>query len=82
MSPETVLTIGSRALEITLLLAAPLLLVALVTGLIANSQDNEFARRCGGTTDCDASLRPLGRRVERLPPARRTLAARRIVPKS
>jgi flagellar biosynthetic protein FliQ len=34
MSPETVLTIGSRALEITLLLAAPLLLVALVTGLI------------------------------------------------
>jgi flagellar biosynthetic protein FliQ len=34
MSPETVMTIGSRALEITLLLAAPLLLVALVTGLI------------------------------------------------
>jgi flagellar biosynthetic protein FliQ len=34
MSPETVITIGSRALEITLLLAAPLLLVALVTGLI------------------------------------------------
>jgi len=28
------MTIGSRALEITLLLAAPLLLVALVTGLI------------------------------------------------
>ena len=34
MSPETVLTIGSRALEITLLLAAPMLVVALVTGLI------------------------------------------------
>ncbi len=28
------MTIGSRALEITLLLAAPLLVVALVTGLI------------------------------------------------
>jgi flagellar biosynthesis protein FliQ len=28
------MTIGSRALEITLLLAAPLLLVALVTGLL------------------------------------------------
>ena len=37
MSPETVLTIGSRALEITLLLAAPLLLVALVTGLIVGA---------------------------------------------
>jgi flagellar biosynthetic protein FliQ len=34
MTPETVMTIGSRALEITLMLAAPLLLVALVTGLI------------------------------------------------
>ena len=34
MSPETVMTIGSRALEITLMLSAPLLLVALVTGLI------------------------------------------------
>jgi flagellar biosynthesis protein FliQ len=34
MTPETVMTIGSRALEITLLLAAPLLLVALVTGLL------------------------------------------------
>jgi flagellar biosynthesis protein FliQ len=31
------LTIGSRALEITLLLAAPLLLVALVTGLIVGA---------------------------------------------
>jgi len=37
MSPETVLTIGSSALEITLLLAAPLLLVALVTGLIVGA---------------------------------------------
>jgi len=37
MSPETVLTIGSRALEITLLLAAPLLIVALVTGLIVGA---------------------------------------------
>jgi flagellar biosynthetic protein FliQ len=37
MSPETVMTIGSRALEITLLLAAPLLLVALVTGLIVGA---------------------------------------------
>jgi len=34
MSPETVMCIGSRALEITMLLAAPMLLVALVTGLI------------------------------------------------
>jgi flagellar biosynthetic protein FliQ len=34
MSPETVMTIGSRALEITLMLAAPLLLVGLVTGLL------------------------------------------------
>jgi flagellar biosynthesis protein FliQ len=37
MSPETVMTIGSRALEITLLLAAPLLLVALATGLIVGA---------------------------------------------
>ena len=34
MNPETVMTVGSRALEITLMLAAPLLLVALVTGLV------------------------------------------------
>jgi len=33
MSPETVMTIGSRALEITLLLAEPLPIVAPVTGL-------------------------------------------------
>jgi len=37
MTPETVMTIGSRALEITLVLAAPLLLVALVTGLIVGA---------------------------------------------
>jgi flagellar biosynthetic protein FliQ len=37
MSPETVMTVGSRALEITLMLAAPLLLVALVTGLIVGA---------------------------------------------
>jgi flagellar biosynthetic protein FliQ len=37
MTPETVMTIGQRALEITLLLAAPLLLVALVTGLVVGA---------------------------------------------
>ena len=37
MTPETVLSIGSRALEITLLLAAPLLLVALLTGLVVGA---------------------------------------------
>jgi flagellar biosynthetic protein FliQ len=37
MSPETILSIGSRALEITLLLAAPLLLVALLTGLVVGA---------------------------------------------
>ncbi|HUI61922.1 MAG TPA: flagellar biosynthesis protein FliQ [Steroidobacteraceae bacterium] len=37
MTPETVMSIGSRALEITLMLAAPLLLVALVTGLIVGA---------------------------------------------
>lgn len=47
MTPETVMTIGTRALEITLLLAAPLLLVALVTGLLvgvfqAATQINEM----------------------------------------
>jgi flagellar biosynthesis protein FliQ len=47
MTPETVMTIGQRALEITLLLAAPLLIVALVTGLIigafqAATQINEM----------------------------------------
>ena len=47
MTPETVMTIGTRALEITLLLAAPLLLVALATGLLvgvfqAATQINEM----------------------------------------
>jgi len=47
MTPETVMTIGTRALEITLLLAAPLLVVALVTGLLvgvfqAATQINEM----------------------------------------
>jgi flagellar biosynthesis protein FliQ len=37
MSPETVMTIGSRALEITMMLAAPLLLVALITGLVVSA---------------------------------------------
>ena len=37
MSPETVMTLGSRALEITLMLAAPMLLVALITGLIVGA---------------------------------------------
>jgi flagellar biosynthetic protein FliQ len=37
MSPEMVMTIAQRALEITLLLAAPLLLVALVTGLLVGA---------------------------------------------
>ncbi len=34
MTPETVMTVGTRALEITLMLAAPMLLVALVVGLL------------------------------------------------
>lgn len=37
MSPEAVMSIGGRALEITLLLAAPMLLVALVTGLVVGA---------------------------------------------
>jgi len=37
MTPEAVMTIGQRALEITLLLAAPLLLVALATGLLVGA---------------------------------------------
>ena len=47
MTPETVMTIGQRALEMTMLLAAPLLLVALVVGLLvgifqAATQINEM----------------------------------------
>ncbi|HEX2791759.1 MAG TPA: flagellar biosynthesis protein FliQ [Steroidobacteraceae bacterium] len=34
MTPETVLTIAQRALEMTMMLAAPLLLVALLIGLL------------------------------------------------
>jgi flagellar biosynthesis protein FliQ len=37
MTPETIMSIGQRALEITVMLAAPLLLVALVTGLIVGA---------------------------------------------
>lgn len=47
MTPETVLTIGRHALELTLLLAAPLLLAALAVGLLigivqAATQINEM----------------------------------------
>jgi len=47
MTPETVMTIAQRALEMTLLLAAPLLLVALLVGLLvgvfqAATQINEM----------------------------------------
>jgi flagellar biosynthesis protein FliQ len=37
MTPEMVMTIAERALVITLLLAAPLLLVGLVTGLVVGA---------------------------------------------
>jgi flagellar biosynthetic protein FliQ len=47
MNPETVMTIGQRALELTILLAAPMLMVALAVGLIvgvfqAATQINEM----------------------------------------
>jgi flagellar biosynthetic protein FliQ len=47
VTPETVMTIAQRALEMTLMLAAPLLLVALVVGLLvgifqAATQINEM----------------------------------------
>jgi flagellar biosynthetic protein FliQ len=47
MTPDTVMTIGQRALEITLMLAAPMLLVALLIGLLvgvfqAATQINEM----------------------------------------
>jgi flagellar biosynthetic protein FliQ len=47
MTPETIMMIGQRALEITMLLAAPLLLAALVIGLLvgvfqAATQINEM----------------------------------------
>jgi len=34
MNPETIMSIGGRALEVALLIAAPMLIVGLVTGLI------------------------------------------------
>jgi flagellar biosynthesis protein FliQ len=37
MTPETVMTIGQRALEITVMLAAPLLLTVLLAGLIVSA---------------------------------------------
>jgi flagellar biosynthetic protein FliQ len=47
MTPETVMTIGRHALEVTVLLAAPLLLVVLAVGLLvgifqAATQINEM----------------------------------------
>ena len=47
MTPETIMLIGQRALEITMLLAAPLLLAALIIGLLvgvfqAATQINEM----------------------------------------
>jgi flagellar biosynthetic protein FliQ len=36
MNPETVMTIGRHAMEITLMVAAPLLMVSLVIGLIVS----------------------------------------------
>ena len=47
MSPETVVTVGRHALEMTLMLAAPLLLTALAVGLMvgifqAATQINEM----------------------------------------
>lgn len=47
MTPEVVMTLGQRALEMTLLLAAPLLLTALIMGLLvgviqAATQINEM----------------------------------------
>jgi len=34
VTPDTIMTIGTRALEIALVLAAPLLLAALITGVV------------------------------------------------
>lgn len=47
MTPEVIMTIGQRALEITILLSAPLLLSALIVGLLvgvfqAATQINEM----------------------------------------
>ena len=37
MTPDTIMAIGSRALEVTLALAAPLLLAALITGVLVGA---------------------------------------------
>jgi flagellar biosynthetic protein FliQ len=47
MTPETVMSVGTHALEVTLMLAAPMLLVALLVGLLvgifqAATQINEM----------------------------------------
>ena len=36
MSPESVMTMGRHAMEVTLMIAAPLLLVALIIGLVVS----------------------------------------------
>lgn len=36
MTPESVMTIGRQALEVTIMLSAPLLLAALITGLLVS----------------------------------------------
>ncbi|BBP03847.1 flagellar export apparatus protein FliQ [Sulfuriferula plumbiphila] len=36
MTPESVMTLGHRAVEVTLMVAAPMLLVALIIGLIVS----------------------------------------------
>lgn len=36
MTPESVMTLGQRAMEITLMVAAPMLLVALIIGLVVS----------------------------------------------
>ncbi len=36
MTPETVMTIGRQALELTIVVSAPILLAALVTGLLVS----------------------------------------------
>lgn len=37
MTPDVVMTVGQHALEMTLMLAAPLLLAALITGLVVGA---------------------------------------------
>lgn len=37
MNPDTIMTVGGRALEVTLMIAAPLLIVALITGLVVGA---------------------------------------------